>query len=88
MPVSFLSPLVDTETQLIKHVLYLMQEAFMKELKNTLTLLSSEDVSTCPSKELRDISQRCKIASEVNAAILTSQCREKGNWLIWLDMRK
>ncbi|KAL0310657.1 UNVERIFIED_CONTAM: protein GID8 [Sesamum angustifolium] len=51
-----------------------------------------EDVSNCPVGELLDISQRLKTASEVNAAILTSQSHEKDpklpsllKMLIWVQ---
>lgn len=47
-------------------------------MERTVALLAFEDVSNCPVGELLDISQRLKTASEVNAAILTSQSREKG----------
>jgi len=47
-------------------------------LEKTVALLAFEDVSNCPVGELLDISQRLKTASEVNAAILTSQSHEKG----------
>ncbi|KAE9452627.1 hypothetical protein C3L33_15476, partial [Rhododendron williamsianum] len=48
-----------------------------EELERTVALLAFEDVSNCPVGELLDISQRLKTASEVNAAILTSQSHEK-----------
>lgn len=50
---------------------------FLEELERTVALLAFEDVTKCPVGELLDISQRLKIASEVNAAILTSQNHEK-----------
>lgn len=52
-------------------------QTFLEELERTVALLAFEDVSTCPVGELLDISQRLKTASEVNAAILTSQSHEK-----------
>lgn len=55
-----------------------MQQSFLEELERTVALLAFEDVSNCPVGELLDISQRLKTASEVNAAILTSQSHEKG----------
>ncbi|KAG5246908.1 protein GID [Salix suchowensis] len=51
--------------------------AFLEELERTVALLAFEDVSNCPVGDLLDISQRLKTASEVNAAILTSQSLEK-----------
>lgn len=54
------------------------QQSFLEELERTVALLAFEDVSNCPVGELLDISQRLKTASEVNAAILTSQSHEKG----------
>ncbi|KAF7150425.1 hypothetical protein RHSIM_Rhsim02G0121400 [Rhododendron simsii] len=53
-------------------------QSFLEELERTVALLAFEDVSNCPVGELLDISQRLKTASEVNAAILTSQSHEKG----------
>ncbi|KAF5728657.1 hypothetical protein HS088_TW21G00806 [Tripterygium wilfordii] len=52
-------------------------QGFLEELERTVALLAFEDVSTCPVGELLDMSQRLKTASEVNAAILTSQSHEK-----------
>ncbi|XP_021902271.1 LOW QUALITY PROTEIN: glucose-induced degradation protein 8 homolog [Carica papaya] len=52
-------------------------QSFLEELERTVALLAFEDVSNCPVGELLDISQRLKTASEVNAAILTSQSHEK-----------
>ncbi|KAK8586306.1 hypothetical protein V6N13_082117 [Hibiscus sabdariffa] len=54
-------------------------QSFLEELERTVSLLAFEDVSNCPVGELLDISQRLKTASEVNAAILTSQSHEKGS---------
>ncbi|KAJ6935407.1 protein GID8 [Populus alba x Populus x berolinensis] len=51
--------------------------SFLEELERTVALLAFEDVSNCPVGDLLDISQRLKTASEVNAAILTSQSHEK-----------
>ncbi|KAJ6999747.1 protein GID8 homolog isoform X1 [Populus alba] len=51
--------------------------SFLEELEKTVALLAFEDVSNCPVGDLLDISQRLKTASEVNAAILTSQSHEK-----------
>lgn len=61
----------------------LLQQSFLEELEKTVALLAFEDVSNCPVGELLDISQRLKTASEVNAAILTSQSHEKG-WCLSL----
>ncbi|CAA7029683.1 unnamed protein product [Microthlaspi erraticum] len=52
-------------------------QAFLEELEKTVALLVFEDASNCPVKDLLDISHRLKTASEVNAAILTSQSHEK-----------
>lgn len=52
-------------------------QSFLEELERTVSLLAFEDVNNCPVAELLDISQRLKTASEVNAAILTSQSHEK-----------
>ncbi|XP_057819449.1 protein GID8 homolog isoform X1 [Cryptomeria japonica] len=50
---------------------------FLEEVERTVALLAFEDPSTCPVGEFLDISQRQKTASELNAAILTSQNHEK-----------
>ena len=55
-----------------------VQQGFLEELERTVALLAFDDVANCPIRELLDISQRLKTASEVNAAILTSQSHEKG----------
>ncbi|KAL0398615.1 UNVERIFIED_CONTAM: protein GID8 [Sesamum radiatum] len=52
-------------------------QGFLEELERTIALLAFEDVTNCPVGDLLDISQRLKTASEVNAAILTSQSHEK-----------
>eukprot|EP00898_Chlorokybus_atmophyticus_P002452 jgi/Chlat1/3207/Chrsp22S03492 len=51
--------------------------AFLDELERTVALLAFEDASACPVGDLLDLSQRQRTASELNAAILTSQCQEK-----------
>ncbi|KAJ6825478.1 glucose-induced degradation protein 8-like protein isoform X1 [Iris pallida] len=52
-------------------------QSFLEELERTVALLAFEDANNCPFGELLDVSQRLKTASEVNAAILISQSREK-----------
>lgn len=51
--------------------------AFLEDLERTVALLAFEDVSSSPVGYLMDIAQRQKTASELNAAILSSQCHEK-----------
>lgn len=58
--------------------IWFLQQSFLEELERTVALLAFEDVKNCPYGELLDVSQRLKTASEVNAAILTSQSHEKG----------
>ncbi|KAG8365488.1 hypothetical protein BUALT_Bualt18G0110000 [Buddleja alternifolia] len=67
-------------------------QSFLEELERTVSLLAFEDVTKCPLGDLLDISQRLKTASEVNAAILTSQSHEKDpklpsllKMLIWVQ---
>ncbi|KAL6538645.1 Glucose-induced degradation complex subunit [Orobanche gracilis] len=67
-------------------------QGFLEELERTVALLAFEDVTNCPVGELLDISQRHKTATEVNAAILTSQSHEKDpklpsllKMLIWVQ---
>lgn len=50
---------------------------FLPELERTMALLAFENKSSCPVAELLHTNQRQKTASELNAAILTSQCQEK-----------
>ncbi|XP_042419574.1 protein GID8 homolog [Zingiber officinale] len=52
-------------------------QSFLEELEKTVALLVFEDVKNCPYGDLLDVSQRLKTASELNAAILTSQSHEK-----------
>jgi hypothetical protein len=59
----------------------ILQQAFLEEIEKTVALLVFEDVNNCPYGELLDVSHRFKTASEVNAAILTSQSHEKGKYL-------
>ncbi|KAH7442429.1 hypothetical protein KP509_03G088100 [Ceratopteris richardii] len=65
---------------------------FLQELERTVALLAFEDTSSCPVGDLLDVSQRQKTASELNAAILTSQSHEKDpklpgllKMLIWVQ---
>ncbi|KAJ4766795.1 LisH and RanBPM domains containing protein [Rhynchospora pubera] len=51
--------------------------AFLEEIEKTVALLAFDDVKNSPYGGLLDMSQRMKTASEVNAAILTSQSHEK-----------
>lgn len=64
------------------------QQSFLDELERTVALLAFEDVANCPVGDLLDISQRLKTASEVNAAILTSQSHEKGLCLLQMSGSK
>lgn len=43
--------------------------------ERTVTLLAFEDASQSPLADLMDVTQRQKTASELNAAILSSQCQ-------------
>ena len=52
-------------------------QAFLGELERTIALLAFEDCAASPLSDLLDPSQRQKTASELNAAILTSQSHEK-----------
>ncbi|PWA61138.1 lisH and RanBPM domains containing protein [Artemisia annua] len=53
------------------------EPSFLEELERTVALLAFEDVKNSPVGDLLDLSHRSKVASEVNAAILTSQSHEK-----------
>lgn len=50
---------------------------FLDELERTVALLAFEDTKSSPVADLMDVAQRQKTASELNAAILSSQCQEK-----------
>jgi len=50
---------------------------FLEELERTMALLAFEDQSKSPVASLLDQAQRQRTASELNAAILVSQCQEK-----------
>jgi hypothetical protein len=50
---------------------------FLEELEQTMALLAFEDQSKSPVGDLLDFSQRQKIASELNSAILAAQCQDK-----------
>lgn len=50
---------------------------FLEELERTVALLAFEDTRNSPLADLMDIAQRQKTASELNAAILSTQCQEK-----------
>lgn len=43
--------------------------------ERTVALLAFEDARSCPVADLMDVAQRQKTASELNAAILASQCQ-------------
>ena len=49
---------------------------FLDELEQTLALLAFEDPGSCPFSDLLQHSQRLKVVSELNAAILASQDQE------------
>lgn len=50
---------------------------FLHELERTMMLLAFEDGAKSPMGDLLSSAQRQKTASELNAAILSSQCQEK-----------
>lgn len=50
---------------------------FLGELERTVALLAFEDAKNSPVADLMDVAQRQKTASELNAAILSSQCQEE-----------
>jgi len=51
--------------------------SFLEELERTVALLAFDDGSASPVAELLGMAQRQKTASELNAAILSSQCQEQ-----------
>ncbi|CAJ0768537.1 23612_t:CDS:2, partial [Entrophospora sp. SA101] len=50
---------------------------FLEELERSMALLAFDDTTTSPVGDLLHPSQRLRTASELNAAILTSQSQEK-----------
>ena len=50
--------------------------AFLEELEQTLALLAFDDPTTSPYSNLLDSSQRLKLVSELNSALLASQDQE------------
>ena len=46
---------------------------FLDQIEEVMALLAFENLSECPLKKLIDISERQKLASQVNEAILVSQ---------------
>ena len=52
-----------------------MLSALCGATERTVALLAFEDARSCPVADLMDIAQRQKTASELNAAILASQCQ-------------
>ncbi|KAF8071073.1 GID8 [Scenedesmus sp. PABB004] len=60
-------------------------EAFLEELERTVALLAfGDDARRSPVGELMDVAQRQKTASELNAAILSSQGQEREPRLLLL----
>jgi len=49
---------------------------FLDELEQSLSLLAFNDTSSCPFSELLQPSQKLKVVSELNAALLASQDQE------------
>ncbi|KFK43402.1 hypothetical protein AALP_AA1G121300, partial [Arabis alpina] len=69
-------------------------EAYLEEMEATVAILAWEDPLTCPRKDLMDKSRWFKTASDVNAALYTSQTGEKGpklhsllKMLVWTQDR-
>eukprot|EP00775_Hariotina_reticulata_P006104 gene6104-6342_t len=59
-------------------------DAFLEELERTVALLAFADAKASPVGELMDVAQRQKTASELNAAILSSQGQEREPRLLLL----
>lgn len=57
---------------------------FLDDLEQTMALLAFDDNDKSPVKGLLEHSQRQKTASELNAAILTSQCQDRDPRLLSL----
>lgn len=50
---------------------------YLEELESTIALMAFDDVKNMPIGYLMELAQRQKTASELNAAILSSQCQEE-----------
>eukprot|EP00879_Flechtneria_rotunda_P005177 GHRR01005459.1.p1 GENE.GHRR01005459.1~~GHRR01005459.1.p1 ORF type:complete len:230 (+),score=84.88 GHRR01005459.1:272-961(+) len=59
-------------------------DAFLEELERTVSLLAFEDAKGSPVGDLMEVAQRQKTASELNAAILSSQGQEREPRLLLL----
>ena len=55
--------------------MYMASTPAFPAAERTITLLAFEDASQSPLADLMDVTQRQKTASELNAAILSSQCQ-------------
>lgn len=64
------------------------QPSFLEELEKTVTLLAFEDAEGSPLGYLMNASQRNKTASEINAAILESQNKQKGTSTLYSTFLK
>ncbi len=51
--------------------------SIVRRAERTVALLAFEDARSCPVADLMDVAQRQKTASELNAAILDSQCQAR-----------
>ncbi|KAF6265934.1 CTLH/CRA C-terminal to lish motif domain-containing protein [Scenedesmus sp. NREL 46B-D3] len=59
-------------------------EAFLEELERSVSLLAFDEPQASPVGDLMDVAQRQKTASELNAAILSSQGQEREPRLLLL----
>ena len=73
---------------------FTLQPEFLEELERTMALLAFDDHSKSPVGDLLDYSQRQKTASELNSAILATQCQDKDpklptmlKMLVWAQVR-
>lgn len=56
-------------------IMFQVRQTLTACAERTMALLAFEDTRSSPVADLMDISQRQKTASELNAAILSSQCQ-------------
>lgn len=61
--------------------------SFVLLAERTVTLLAFEDANQSPLADLMDVTQRQKTASELNAAILSSQCQVSHAVISWVSAR-
>ena len=66
--------------KVVSHGMSDAQPHFLREIEQTMSLVAFQNPSESPLGHLLEQSQRCRVANEVNSAILRSQVQEPGTW--------